>query len=54
MNWRKTFVFGYAPVPYMILNFIAFQVHRSTGRDCFPKMTPTCFREGTGFLNFLF
>ena len=29
-------------------------VRRSTGRDCFPKMAPACFREGTGFLNFLF
>ena len=24
-------------------------VRRSTGRDCFPKMAPACFREGTGF-----
>ena len=29
-------------------------VRCSTGRDCFPKMAPACFREGTGFLNFLF
>ena len=29
-------------------------VRRSTGRDCFPKMAPACFCEGTGFLNFLF
>ena len=29
-------------------------VRRSTGRDCFPKMASACFREGTGFLNFLF
>ena len=28
-------------------------VRRSTGRDCFPKMAPACFREGAGFLNFL-
>ena len=26
-------------------------VCRSTGHDCFPKMAPACFREGTGFLN---
>ena len=29
-------------------------VRRSTGNDCFPKLAPACFREGTGFLNFIF